>query len=404
MQSIFELTLGLVAFRTAPYVCWSFLDSEITWMKRLLCFGAYTVLIIALVALSTLESVSIHFIAITTAYLYFAFASTCFYIALSSLKQVFFGKTAIFFVAIFGCNILPALFFNSSAASMIAVVGFEVTLSLYSFCMESTKEKKFPSLKESLFFILVNPVVLYSQRGIKISEPQFRWKAVRRCAFGIATIIAGVGVIQLIGSLPEGYIERDIIAIRDVNGFAKWLVFYSLLAFSVYWPHSGRASLEIGLMRLLGYKIPERYDSVYRSDGLLDFWRRWNTYIGSWLRVYLFFPLAIALGRLRRNGSPRWAKATALLLTFTACGLLHDYNIFVETYNFGTAVTRAFVVQGIAVLLWIGVSSAWRQMLHDESSRPSRLAGTIAWSFKRVVVYQVLVLTGSIMITALSTT
>ena len=72
--------------------------------------------------------------------------------------------------------------------------------------------------------------------------------------------------------------------------------------FQLYFDFSGYTDMAIGLALMLGLRLPENFDSPYKSTGIVDFWRRWHITLSSWLRDFLYIPLGgNRKGRLMRE-------------------------------------------------------------------------------------------------------
>ena len=143
------------------------------------------------------------------------------------------------------------------------------------------------------------------------------------------------------------------------------LVGYSI---QVYADFSGYSSMAIGVARLLGLKLPENFRFPYLALNISEFWRRWHISLSSWLRDYLWWPLAkdIPFGgglvvRLRSLG--------ALFLVFLLCGLWHGaaWTFVAWGALHGTCIVtyeiwhrwREARASGPAVPRWVGVGAAW---------------------------------------------
>lgn len=61
--------------------------------------------------------------------------------------------------------------------------------------------------------------------------------------------------------------------------------------FQLYFDFSGYTDMAIGVALLLGFRLPDNFDSPYKSTGIVDFWRRWHITLSSWLRDFLYIPL-----------------------------------------------------------------------------------------------------------------
>jgi D-alanyl-lipoteichoic acid acyltransferase DltB (MBOAT superfamily) len=150
----------------------------------------------------------------------------------------------------------------------------------------------------------------------------------------------------------------------------------------VYLAFTGLADLQIGLMRQLGYVIPERYDHVLRARSPRDFWRRWNTYVGAWARLYVFQPLAAVVSkRLASNAvAKKLAHGTILFITFAVVGALHDAYATASSMRLLTSTTQWFCINALVMFAWDVLSSVLktrpprRALLHNGVARLGVLA------------------------------
>jgi D-alanyl-lipoteichoic acid acyltransferase DltB (MBOAT superfamily) len=94
-----------------------------------------------------------------------------------------------------------------------------------------------------------------------------------------------------------------------------------LFAIQIYADFSGYSDMAIGSARVLGFKFNDNFKTPYFSKNVTEFWQRWHISLSSWLRDYLYYPLALG-----------WGKVTKLrlylstLITFTLIGLWHGAN------------------------------------------------------------------------------
>ncbi|MEI7983341.1 MAG: MBOAT family O-acyltransferase, partial [Bacteroidota bacterium] len=100
-------------------------------------------------------------------------------------------------------------------------------------------------------------------------------------------------------------------------------------AFQIYCDFSGYSDIAIGAAQVMGYKLMNNFDRPYFSETIADFWKRWHISLSSWLRDYLFLPLAYFFsGKMKKESylridSNQLIYAFATLITFTICGLWH---------------------------------------------------------------------------------
>jgi hypothetical protein len=168
------------------------------------------------------------------------------------------------------------------------------------------------------------------------------------------------------------------------------LVYYLLSLVSLYLAHSGLASLRIGLMRIIGYEIPERYRFPFLAVSPADFWRRWNIYLGSWAKRYVFYPVATFLSRRWGGSRTDLSTAIAVLVAFMTIGILHDFVYYTQALISNFAGTSMFLLQGIAVLLWIAVSRGGWGVIGN-SAKMQRVLYTGSVTVSRTAFFALLV-------------
>lgn len=80
---------------------------------------------------------------------------------------------------------------------------------------------------------------------------------------------------------------------------------------------AGYSTCAIGSALCLGFYLPENFRYPYAAVGFADFWRRWHISLSTWLRDYIFVPLAMELKNWKNRA------AIASLVTMTICGFWH---------------------------------------------------------------------------------
>lgn len=104
----------------------------------------------------------------------------------------------------------------------------------------------------------------------------------------------------------------------DVHSFSGPQLTFATLLFGlqVYADFAGYTDIALGTAKLFGIKLTENFRQPYFARSVTEFWQRWHISLSTWLRDYLYFPLA----RKLRAPSLRWL---ALLITFVISGLWH---------------------------------------------------------------------------------
>jgi hypothetical protein len=228
------------------------------------------------------------------------------------------------------------------------VLGWDLMLSAYSYCVETSKASNDPPLGACWFFLLVNPALVYTQRGRQVGEPAIHTRSLARCGAGMLSLFAATAFLLPMHTLLKKSAwtsssgPRQIATLLGV-GAVRFLI--------EYWRQSGLANVQIGMLRQLGYELPERFVLPILARDLADFWRRWNTYVGQWLLRYVFVPCSLRIGREWGLGTA--AKGLGIIVTFLATGLLHDVNAYAHRPVIEAQSTALFALNGIAILLWL---------------------------------------------------
>ena len=104
-------------------------------------------------------------------------------------------------------------------------------------------------------------------------------------------------------------------AAGSLNFSEAWL---AALGYSVqlYFDFSGYSDMAIGVGLMFGMKLPQNFNSPYKSLSIIDFWRRWHMSLGAWVKDYIYIPLGGS-----REGELKRTRNVMLAMLFT--GLWH---------------------------------------------------------------------------------
>ena len=118
--------------------------------------------------------------------------------------------------------------------------------------------------------------------------------------FTLSKRLAGLAVFWILNGLIKKVVLSDYLAVNIIDRvFENPLLFsgfenlFALFAYSlqVYADFSGYTDIDIGIALLLGFCLPQNFDSPYKSRNPQEFWRRWHMSLSRWLKSYLYIPL-----------------------------------------------------------------------------------------------------------------
>jgi alginate O-acetyltransferase complex protein AlgI len=81
-------------------------------------------------------------------------------------------------------------------------------------------------------------------------------------------------------------------------------------AMQLYFDFSGYSDMAVGLSLLFGIRLPFNFNSPYKAENFIDFWRRWHMTLSAFLRDYLYVPL----GGNRHGEGRRYVNLGATML------------------------------------------------------------------------------------------
>lgn len=142
----------------------------------------------------------------------------------------------------------------------------------------------------------------------------------------------GIAVFWILNGLIKKIILSDYLAVNLIDrvfdnpmlftGFENLtaLFCYSL---QVYADFSGYTDIAIGVALLMGFYLPQNFDSPYKSQNPQEFWRRWHQSLSRWLKSYVYIPLGGNRTILGLKASKLWASNFNSFLTMLIGGLWH---------------------------------------------------------------------------------
>lgn len=138
--------------------------------------------------------------------------------------------------------------------------------------------------------LIAGPIVHHSE-----IMPQFaladskKWQP-NNIHIGIAFFTLGLCKKVIIADTCGPWANGVFDSTAAVHFFDAWrgAIAYTM---QLYFDFSGYSDMAIGLSMLFNVRLPDNFDSPYRSVNIVDFWRRWHITLSRFLRDYLYIPL-----------------------------------------------------------------------------------------------------------------
>jgi alginate O-acetyltransferase complex protein AlgI len=295
--------------------------------------------------------------------------------------QVAFGKKSLLGAAI-TANLLLLAYYkyaNFFVSSLSSVAGWEsinldiilpIGISFFTFTQIAFlvdtyqgKVKEYNFVHYLLFVtyfphLIAGPVLHHKEMMPQFAEKKTYIPSAENFAIGLSIFVIGLAKKVLIAD----NIAPLANSVFDVNAHPALIEsWFGALAYAMqlYFDFSGYSDMAIGLSRLFGVRLPLNFNSPYKAENIIEFWRRWHMTLSRFLRDYLYIPLGG-----NRNGS--YARYRNLFITMVLGGLWH-----------GAGWT--FVIWGGLHGLYLGVNHGWHFLKKKLSwSKDQSLLGKIA--------------------------
>lgn len=137
--------------------------------------------------------------------------------------------------------------------------------------------------------LVAGPIVRANEFVSQISKPYFlsrRW-------FGMA-------VFWILNGLAKKIILADFLAVNFADrvfanptmygGFENFSAMF-VYSLQVYADFSGYTDIAIGVAMVMGFYLPQNFNSPYKATNCGGFWKRWHISLSKWLQDYLYISM-----------------------------------------------------------------------------------------------------------------
>jgi alginate O-acetyltransferase complex protein AlgI len=192
--------------------------------------------------------------------------------------------------------------------------------------------------------LISGPIVHHSEMMPQFRDAARSWMSRKLLPVAIAFIVIGLykKVVLANGIAPIA----DSVFLDAKSGIPPfWDAWIGALAytFQIYFDFSGYTDMAVGVALLFGIRLPMNFNSPYKANNIIDFWRRWHMTLSRFIRDYVYVPLGGG-----RNGKTR--RYVNLMLAMLIGGLWH-----------GAGWT--FVIWGGLHGIYLIVNHGWRRLI-----------------------------------------
>jgi alginate O-acetyltransferase complex protein AlgI len=152
---------------------------------------------------------------------------------------------------------------------------------------------------------------------------------------GIQRILMGLFLKVVLADNISSFVDEGFaLDIATISAIDVWTLAF-LFGFQIYFDFAAYSHIALGAALMMGIKIPENFNYPYIASSFKDFWKRWHISLSSWIRDYLYLPLAgVKVVKTTGEGgigegldaTQKLSKTRALFLTWAIMGFWHGAN------------------------------------------------------------------------------
>lgn len=219
-----------------------------------------------------------------------------------------------------------------------------------------------------LFFpqLIAGPIVHHGQMLSQFQKSEtfvFQWKTF---SLGLSVFVFGLSKKMLIADPMSENVQKLYHNLEGLSFLDAWV---GMLSYSmqIYFDFSGYSDMAIGLAYLFGIKLPLNFNSPYKADSIIEFWRRWHMTLSAFLKDYLYIPL----GGNRFGNFRKYVNLFITMLlgglwhgagwSFVLWGALHGFYLIINHIyrSLGIRVEAMFYKTGCRISTFLAVLAAW---------------------------------------------
>jgi len=210
--------------------------------------------------------------------------------------------------------------------------------------------------------VTMGPIVRWKQVVPQLNNASAQTVDVDNIARGLFVFVLGLFKKVVLADSFFRWADAGFRYNHPLSLVGSWM---AALAFTceLYFDFSGYTDMALGAALMLNVKLPQNFNSPFRAQSVIDFWRRWHMTLTNFITTYLYTPMIRVRARVTFG-----AAMMATFLSMLIAGLWHGAN-------------WTFVVFGVLHGAALVINHGWRKLKWA-------MPGAAAWAltFTLVVV------------------
>lgn len=209
-------------------------------------------------------------------------------------------------------------------------------------------------------YVTMGPIVRWKQIVPQLNGPDFGKAQWDNLARGLYIFVIGLFKKVVLADSFFRWSDAGFNFGGSLSLVGAWITALTFTC-QLYFDFSGYTDMAIGVALMFNITLPANFNAPYRSQSLIEFWRRWHITLSNFITTYLYTPMI--------RGMQKVSFSRMMLVTFVAmliAGFWHGAN-------------WTFVVFGSLHGLGLVANQIWKR-------RKRHMPGPIAWALTFIFV------------------
>jgi len=193
-----------------------------------------------------------------------------------------------------------------------------------------------------IFFpqLIAGPIVRYNNMMPQFENDQNRKINHNNIILGLIVISIGLFKKTLLANNLGIIADQGFLYSENLDFISGWLTSLSF-TFQIYFDFGGYIDMATGIALMFNIKLPQNFDSPYKSTSIINFWQRWHITLSNFLMNYIYFPT------LRLFDKINFFKTMLVaIFVFLIAGIWHGptwfYVIFGLMHGIGLVINHIY--------------------------------------------------------------
>ena len=193
-----------------------------------------------------------------------------------------------------------------------------------------------------IFFpqLIAGPIVKYRHMMAQFCDNNNRNFKIKNFNLGLIVILVGLFKKIFLADNLAILVEYGFNNTENLSFYESWITSLCF-TFQIYFDFSGYIDIATGISLLFNIKLPQNFDSPYKSTSIINFWQRWHITLSHFLTNYIYFPWAKSLKNVNFTNT-----MFVTFFVFVIAGFWHGpswlYVIFGSLHGIGLVINHIF--------------------------------------------------------------